>query len=241
MSTYLVFGGKDSGIGIAVTEHLAEVGHGVVATSRSTDVRDAGLVDAIIREAVVRAGEDFAGIVYAPGVNELAWLGEMGLPGLQKAGNIFGVNTLGFLTVLDSAMRHWSELGDSERSSRGLSILAISSDAGDRPLRTSAAYCASKAALNMLVRVGARELGPHGHRVNAVAPGMTEGTGMTDYIDKTVPVIRGWTEEETMDYERSQEVVPGRVGRDEIARVVVDTLTGPPHLNGAIIPVNGGR
>lgn len=34
-------------------------------------------------------------------------------------------------------------------------------------------YCASKAALNQLSRLAAAEFGPHGIRVNVVAPGAT--------------------------------------------------------------------
>ena len=36
------------------------------------------------------------------------------------------------------------------------------------------AYCASKAALSMLVKVAAFEWGPLGIRVNAIAPGVTQ-------------------------------------------------------------------
>lgn len=243
MSTYLVLGGHDGGIGKAITEHLAEVGHGVVATGRSTDVRDAGLVDRLISEAITRSGQDLAGIVYCAGVNRLSWLGDMGLSGLREAGDMFGVNTLGFLAVLDSVVRHTAENqeGDSLRSPSGLSILAISSDAAERPMRTSAAYCASKAALNMLVRCAARELGDDNYRINALSPGMVEFTGMSAEVDEQVQKLRGWTEEEMMEYERSQEVVPGRISPSEVARVAVDILTGPRHLNGSIITLNGGR
>ncbi|OZE03330.1 short-chain dehydrogenase [Rhodococcus sp. 05-2255-3B1] len=51
------------------------------------------------------------------------------------------------------------------------SIVNISSGAALRARPGAAPYCSSKAALEMLTRASALELGPHGIRVNAVAPG----------------------------------------------------------------------
>ena len=57
-----------------------------------------------------------------------------------------------------------------DRSAPG-AITFVSSAAGVRPRRNMAAYSTSKAATIMLVEVLAKELGPFGIRVNAVAPG----------------------------------------------------------------------
>jgi len=51
-------------------------------------------------------------------------------------------------------------------------IVNISSGAGSSARTGGAHYCGSKAALEMLTQVMAIELGPHGIRVNAVAPGL---------------------------------------------------------------------
>ena len=51
------------------------------------------------------------------------------------------------------------------------SIVNISSIRGTHPLPGKGPYNTSKAALNRTTRVMALELGPHGIRVNAVAPG----------------------------------------------------------------------
>jgi NAD(P)-dependent dehydrogenase (short-subunit alcohol dehydrogenase family) len=53
------------------------------------------------------------------------------------------------------------------------SIVVTSSISSRLADRTMGAYCSSKAALDMLVKVAAREWAPHGIRVNAVAPGVT--------------------------------------------------------------------
>lgn len=56
----------------------------------------------------------------------------------------------------------------------GAAVVAISSVNAVLPARGAALYSASKAALNTWVRAMAKELGPGGIRVNAVAPGATE-------------------------------------------------------------------
>lgn len=52
-------------------------------------------------------------------------------------------------------------------------IVNVSSNAANMGTIDHAAYCASKAGLDALTRVGAVELGPHGIRVNSVNPTVT--------------------------------------------------------------------
>jgi len=180
-------------------------------------------------------------VVYSAGINHLRWIGE---PHQMYEDHLFDVNVRGFIALMDALVASGMMM-DRQRGHYPFgimpSIVAISSDAAERPMRTSLAYCASKAALNMAVRCAARELGPHGWRINAVAPGMTAGTGMQEYIDEAVPVVRGWTHEQTFKYEAQQEVTPGRITTKEVAQTVRDVLLGPAHLNGSIVTINGGR
>lgn len=175
-------------------------------------------------------------IVYSAGINYLEWLGHDDPQDSIHHADVIDVNLTGFIRFID-ALAFYKPFYKHDPPS----IVAVSSDASERPLRTSISYCASKAGLNQAVRVAARELGPRGWRINAVSPGMTEPTEMQKYIDERVPDIRGWTPEEAFKYEKSQEVVPGRISVGEVAQVVCQTLLGPKHLNGSIITLNGGR
>ena len=78
---------------------------------------------------------------------------------------IFEVNYLAPAALLTAALPH---LG------RGACIVSISSVNAVLPPRDAASYGASKAALNLWTKAMAKELGPQGIRVNAVAPGPIE-------------------------------------------------------------------
>jgi NAD(P)-dependent dehydrogenase (short-subunit alcohol dehydrogenase family) len=67
--------------------------------------------------------------------------------------------------ALEYAARYW------QRTGTGGAVAVVASVAGLQSSPKLAAYGAMKAALMSLVRTAAVELGPHGIRVNAVAPG----------------------------------------------------------------------
>jgi benzil reductase ((S)-benzoin forming) len=77
-------------------------------------------------------------------------------------------------------------------------IVNISSGAAVRPVAGWGAYCAGKAAVDMLTRVTAVEERPHGIRAFALAPGVIE-TGMQE-------LIRRQDEEDFPDVERFREM-----------------------------------
>lgn len=224
-----VIGGK-SGIGKAIANKCRANGDETFVTGiADVDVRSDG---AITGYFVTQGG--FDAVVYSAGVNELSWIKDLKPESAQET---FNVNVIGFMRLLKTVAA-W---GDAVNPRRPCSnVVAVSSDAATRPMRTSIAYCASKAALDMAVKVAARELAP-AVRVNAVSPGMIDGTAMTAYIDNTVPKIRNWTPTEAATYEMSQSPIGRRGDAKEIADVVFDVLYGPDFLTGSIITVNGGR
>lgn len=233
--------GADSGIGAATVKELRrETDEYIYATGKdSCDVRsyhDLAETYSHIQAQTRLLDQPLTGIVYCAGVNELSWLAEMGPEDFEIASDVMGTNFMGFVRLLAIVA------GDNERDKDiPIRIIAVSSDAAERPLRTSTTYCASKAALNTAVRTGARELASEGIYVTAVAPGMVAGTGMTEYIDKEVPLVRGWSTEEALAYEQQQEVTKGRIPKEDIARVIVDMLNWPKHFTGEIVTMNGGR
>ena len=78
----------------------------------------------------------------------------------------FDVNVKGTMLMCQAVGRRWVRDGI-----RG-AIVNLSSGASLSARPGGAHYCGSKAAVNLLTEVLAAELGPHGIRVNAVAPGL---------------------------------------------------------------------
>jgi NAD(P)-dependent dehydrogenase (short-subunit alcohol dehydrogenase family) len=109
-------------------------------------------------------------------------------------------------------------------------IINLSSGAPYRGSMRATAYMASKLGIVGLTRGMARELAPHGIRVNAVAPGIT---------NTAMPRL-GNTEEALAALGRSNPT--GRLAEPEdIADVVVFLATDEArHLVGQLIHVNGG-
>ncbi|WP_332839117.1 SDR family NAD(P)-dependent oxidoreductase [Nocardia bovistercoris] len=95
----------------------------------------------------------------------------------------------------------------------------------------SAVYASSKAALELLTKSWAAEYGPHGVRVNAVAPGPTRTEGTVDHYG-------------TARLEALGARAPARrvAEADEIAETI-EFLIGERagFVHGAILPVDGGR
>ncbi len=111
----------------------------------------------------------------------------------------------------------------------GGSIISIGSILGDRaPAPGLGAYCASKAAVQLLTKAAARELGRKGLRANVIQPGP---------IDTDMNPADG----ETADLQRM--MVPlGRYGKaEEIAAVTVFLASDESSfVNGTTIDVAGG-
>ena len=168
-------------------------------------------------------------VVYSVGINRLDWINKMRRDDFNDVmeSNVYGL--LNVIRVLD------------EEGCGPINLVAVTSDAAWRPMRTSAIYCASKAAAEMVVKVASREYASRGWRINAVAPGKVEDTPMTEYVDRAVLKLRGWTVEAAEAYEIASTPLGRKVTKDEFARVVEQVLFGPAAQTGEIIAVNGGR
>lgn len=210
--------GSDGGIGSACVDAMRKhPGNIVWAMDGSYDVGDG--------ENIVKflGPNEPEALVYAVGTSYLEWSDKVLWSEVLR---VFDVNVVGLLRCLQLA-------------TTVKKCVVIGSDAATRPMRTSVAYNASKAALHAAVKVIARERAET-LQINVVAPGLIAPTGMTDYVyDRTKELRPGFSLQEYM----TDQIPAGRSGQpSEVAQVVKWLLeSAPDYLNGAIIDVNGAR
>jgi NAD(P)-dependent dehydrogenase (short-subunit alcohol dehydrogenase family) len=181
-ATALVTGGATS-IGLATARVLARDGARVLIVGRtaasldaacqamrgeglevdwmSADVTDDRQVQSAVRRAMANSGQlDIC--VASAGVGAMSHLVDYDYERFQAP---FRLNVVGSALTLKHASRAMTVGG---------SIVAVGSLSSVTPGRNLGAYGASKAGLDMLVRVAADELGNRGIRVNSVRPGLTK-------------------------------------------------------------------
>lgn len=112
------------------------------------------------------------------------------------------------------------------RAARG-AIVNIADIYAERPLPDHPVYCASKAALVMLTRALAQELGPQ-VRVNAIAPG--------NVLWSTHPV-----KAETLAMVEERTALGRQGSPQDIADAVLYLLRDAHYCTGVVLPVDGGR
>jgi 3-oxoacyl-[acyl-carrier protein] reductase len=86
----------------------------------------------------------------------------------------FHANTLSAVLMMQAAVPHFPPAGGA--------VINLSTNIAASPLPGTAIYAAAKAALNAITAGFAKELGPRGITVNAVAPGATD-TAMLAWLD----------------------------------------------------------
>lgn len=135
----------------------------------------------------------------------------------------FDTNVLGPLLAMQQA---------SKRMSSGGSIVNISSVYSLNPGPASIVYSATKAALDTMTKVAAKELGPRNIRVNSILPGVTRTPGLQS--------IEGF--EDTVGIQLVASTPLGRLGEPEdIARVAVFLASDEAAwITGEAIRVGGG-
>jgi dehydrogenase/reductase SDR family protein 4 len=111
------------------------------------------------------------------------------------------------------------------------SIINIASIAGLRPQLEGLMYSMTKAALIMMTKSYALELGPKGVRVNAIAPGLVQ-TVLSEYY---------WKDEERLAATLKRQPIKHLGQPAEIAEIAV-MLAGDQasYLTGQVITVDGG-
>lgn len=233
--------GASRGIGRAIVERIAARGAAVVMNARDEatldqavhevvsaggravavrgSINNADLPDQLVAAAI----ENFGRIDLV--VNNAATTASYG-PLLEVDREAFVktmiANTWPALAIVQAAVRAGMRDG---------AVVNISTTGAQRVHSPTGPYTASKAALENLTATLARELGPRGITVNAVAPGLVR-----------TELARALWEGECE--EREIELVPmQRLGDPSDIAAAVEFLLGPDArwLNGSVIRVDGGR
>lgn len=218
MNVWICGGG---GIGGEIAK-LLRVDHDVFESGKDDcNVGDRSWIDSWLRR---RHPDVMEAMVYTAGRNHLDYSMSIDPTEMLKA---YSVNCVGLVRCLQACptLRR---------------VVVIGSDAATRPMRTSIAYNASKAALHAAVKVIARERAETGFVINVVAPGLIANTDMTNYVVERTTELR--PDLDVMSYMIDQ--IPfGSPGRKIDVAVVTKWLLefAPRYLNGSIIEVNGAR
>ncbi len=233
--------GASSGIGRAIAEALAEAGANLVLVGRDVGrldetvaaIRERGVeADSVVVEltddsapkAIVNAAvQRFGGLnvlVNCAGIFEPQPFETQPLESFDRQ---MAVNVRAPFALTQAALPYLRPEG---------AVVNISSIAGYAGFPQSAAYCATKGAVELMTRALATELGPQGVRVNCVAPGNIR----TPMNAAQFAASR--------EYEKSlEDKTPlGRIGETEDIAAAVVYLASPAakFVNGASWLVDGG-
>jgi NAD(P)-dependent dehydrogenase (short-subunit alcohol dehydrogenase family) len=158
--------GASKGIGAACAEALARAGAHVTTVARSGDVtvRHDVLDHEVLARRLAPLGPHEI-VVYAAGGNEPGPFLDVTPDAFDR---VHALNVRAGFFALQHAARALVEAG------RGGSLIVIGSQMGHVGAPDRTVYCATKHALEGLVKAAAIELAPYGIRVNAIAPTFIE-------------------------------------------------------------------
>jgi meso-butanediol dehydrogenase / (S,S)-butanediol dehydrogenase / diacetyl reductase len=245
MSQAALVTGGGTGIGAAVARRLAADGFAVAVCGRRSepleqvaaeidglavvaDCRRAEAAAAAVAAALERFGRLDA-LVISAGISNPGTVTEQTVEGWQS---VIDTNLTAAFLVARAALPHLLEQGGA--------VVAVSSLSALRAGPASAAYCASKAGLNMLVQSIAVDFGPQGVRANAVCPGWIRTEMADGAMDQLAAAVDGDREDA---YRRvtARMPTPRPGGAEEVAELVSWLLSPTAgYINGALIPVDGG-
>jgi len=240
-TTSIVSGGS-RGLGLATVARLLARGDAVATFSRSgsaaldalaaahpdrlhverIDAGDAAAVRGFVDRATARYGRIDHCVANAAVAHE----GVLATTPDAAIDTLLTVNLRGSIVIVRECVR---QMLVQQRATAAPSIVVVSSIVAVRGSPGLAVYAATKAGLEGFARSLARELGPRGIRVNAVAPGFLE----TELSETLSPDDRGRIARRT---------ALGRLGTPDDVVGTIDFLTSPAasFITGQVLTVDGG-
>lgn len=235
-----VITGSGAGIGRAIAETFAAAGAAVVVSDLRLEA-----ATAVVQGIVAKGGQATAVACDVTREQDLEhliaqatqWFGKLSILVSNAGGGgpkPFDMPMADFRRAFDLnvfSMFRLAQLAAPEmEKAGGGSMLAITSMAGENKNRRMAAYGASKAATNHLIRNMAFDVGPKGIRVNGIAPGATRTEALESVLSDSIL--------KTM----LQHTPIGRLGEPQDMANAALFLCSPAAswISGQILTVSGG-
>lgn len=247
-----VITGAGPGLGRTLAVLMAQEGASVVVAARSgdtlekiasevagdvlpvpTDVTDASQVKALADATIDRFGKvDVLVNAAFPGTHRknVLDMDDAYLAQWRQAVDIAAYGTL-------LACRHFAP----HMLDRGGSIVNLTSMSSRMGYGGRSDYAAGKAAVHLLSHALADELGPHGVRVNCVAPGWIASDVLEDWM-RTRAAAEGTTYEEILARDTAAMALRRIATEEDVARAVIFLASDQAKATtGATIDVNAGQ
>ena len=243
ISKNVIITGSNRGIGKAMVEVFAKAGYNIWACARKAtpeyeswlkdtaeeagvwikpvyfELTDTEAINAGI-QTIIDEGQSIDVLVNNAGISTV---GLLSMSKVEDIEHLFAVNYFAMLRIIQKVSKKMA------RQRKGC-IINMGSIAGIEPQPGKIAYGSSKAAVMMMTKCLAKELGPMGIRVNAIAPGPIETEMIRQYKDDMLEKL-------------ASESALRRLGKkEEIAQVALFLASEQAsYINGEIIKVDGGR
>jgi NAD(P)-dependent dehydrogenase (short-subunit alcohol dehydrogenase family) len=224
--------GTDSGVGAALLEHFDEVGWDVLGTSihpsepeltarKQTYLRfptSDTVLEAFADSLMDRFPDGIGVFINNAAINAVKNFEDLSTEFIDL---VFRVNVVAPVMLTQYLLKN-------NLLRPGAVVCNVVSEAAWKPMRSSLAYCTSKAAFDMATQVMARELTKK-YNVSflGVYPGFIRDTDMTKYVITEVEKTRGMTEDQFLAYWEASSITGIPHNASTLAATIFNLVTSP--------------